>query len=110
MSVIKRTFLITTSSQTILDDTNAIPPGLSQPPLDSQLSQIIFSSQEVKTVAQNLHLGKASRPNWLSNGILHELANEISVPHRSSFNQSLKSGIVSTSFKESNVCSKPKKC
>ena len=47
-------------SQTILDDTDAILNDLSQPPLDSQLSQIILPPQEVKLDLQCLPLGKAS--------------------------------------------------
>ena len=86
-------------SQTILDDNNAIHviPDLPQPPLDSQLSQIILTPQ-VKSVLQILPLGKASGPNGLSNRILCELVNETSVPYFSFFNQSLQSGIVPASY------------
>ena len=91
-------------SQTILDDTNAVLHNLPQPPLDSQLSQLILTPQEVKFVLQFFSLGKASRPNGLSNRILRELAHEIYVPYCSFFNQSLQSGIAPASYKESNVC------
>ena len=96
-------------SQTILDDTNAVLPDLPQLPLDSQLNQIILTPQEVKFVLQFFSIGKASRPNGLSNRILRELANEIYVPYCSFFNQSLQSGIVPASYKESNVCPISKK-
>ena len=39
-------------SQTILDDTKGILLDLSQPPLDSQLSQIRLTPQDVKYVLQ----------------------------------------------------------
>ena len=70
----KQTFLITTSKVIQYSMTlNAILPGLPQPPLESQLSQIISTPQEIKSILQNLPLGKASGLNGLSNRILHEL-------------------------------------
>ena len=55
-----------------------------------------------------LPVGKASCPDGLSNRVLRELSKELSVPYCSLFNQSLRVGIVPSSYKEANVCPVPK--
>ena len=47
-------------------------------------------------------------PNGLSNRILRELSQELSAPYRSLFNQSLRTNLVPSSYKEANVCPVPK--
>ena len=73
------------------------------------LSNIILSPLEVESVLKTLPIAKASGPNGLSNRILRELSEELSIPYCSLFNQSLRAGIVPSSFKEANVCPVPKK-
>ena len=96
-------------SQTILDDTNAIFPDLPLIHLHSELTSIILTPLEVKSIIKSLPIGKASGPNGLSNRILRELASEVSIPYCCLFNQSLRTGIVPTQYKEANVCPIPKK-
>ena len=55
--------------------------------LNSHLDSIVFTRLEVVSVFKSLVVGKASGPNGLSNRILHELPNELSIPFRSLFNQ-----------------------
>ena len=96
-------------SQTILDDTNAILPDLPLIHLHSELTSIVLTPLEVKSILKYLPIGKASGPNGLSNRILRELASEVSIPYCCLFNQSLSTGIVPTQYKEANVCPIPKK-
>ena len=96
-------------SQTILDDTNAILPDLPLIHLHSELTSIVLTPLEVKSILKSLPIGKASGPNGLSNRILRELASEVSIPYCCLFNQSLSTGIVPTQYKEANVCPIPKK-
>ena len=64
---------------------------------------------EVESVLKTLPLAKATGPNGLSNRILRELSKELSIPYCFLFNQSLRAGIVPSSYKEANVCPVPKK-
>lgn len=96
-------------TQTILDDKDAILPNLSLPVLNLQLDNIILTPLEVEAILKILPIGKASGPDGMSNRILRELACELSVPLCSLFNQSLRTGLIPTSFKEANVCPVPKK-
>ena len=95
-------------SQTLLDENNATLPDLVPSVVRSQLNSISFSPLEVESILKTLAVGKASGPNALSNRILREIASEISFPFCSLFNQSLRTGIVPTSYKEANVCPVPK--
>ena len=95
-------------SQTLLDENNASLPDLVPSVVRSQLNSISFSPLEVESILKTLAVGKASGPNALSNRILREIASEISFPFCSLFNQSLRTGIVPTSYKEANVCPVPK--
>ena len=96
-------------SQTILDDTNAILPDLPLIHLQSELTRIVLTPLEVKSILQSLPIGKASGPNGLGNRILRELASEVSVPYCCLFNQSLRTGTVPIKYKKANVCPVPKK-
>ena len=68
-----------------------------------------MSPLEVESVLKTLPLTKATGPNDLSNRILRELSKELSILYCSLFNQSLRAGIVPSSYKEANVCPVPKK-
>ena len=57
---------------------------------------------------KTLPVAKAADPDGLSNRVLRELSKELSVPYCSLFNQSLRMGIVPSSYKEANVCPIPK--
>ena len=72
------------------------------------LNSIILSSLEVESVLKSLPIAKASGRDGLSNRVLRELSKELSVPYCSLFNQSLRVGIVPSSYKEANVCPVPK--
>ena len=96
-------------SQTTLDDTNAFLPDLPLIHIQSELTSIVLTPLEVKSILKFLPIGKASGPNGLGNRILRELASEVSVPYCCLFNQSLRTGTVPTQYKEANVCPVPKK-
>ena len=57
-------------SQTILDDSNAIPPELPPPTYNTQLDRIVITPLEVESILKTLKLGKASGPNGLNNRVL----------------------------------------
>ena len=63
-------------------------------PVEETLSSITLTPNEV---------GKASRPDGISNRIIRELAVEISLPICSLFNQMLHNGEVPDCFKEANA-------
>lgn len=69
----------------------------------------MLAPAEVESILKILTVGKASGPNGLSNRILRELSCELSSPLCSLFNQSLRTGMVPTLYKEANVCPVPKK-
>ena len=96
-------------SQTLLDDTNSILPDISISNVQSELSSIILTPLEVQSILKSLPSGKASGPNGLGNCILRELSSEIAAPYCCLFNQSLRTGIVPSDYKEANVCPVPKK-
>ena len=96
-------------SQTILDETNAVPPDIAPPDLNSELTNIVLTPLEVESVLKTLTVGKASGPNGLSNRVLKELSVQLSIPFCSLFNQSLQTGFLPSFYKEANVCPVPKK-
>ena len=69
----------------------------------------MFTRIEIESVLKSLVVDKASGPNGLSNRILRELSNELSIPFCSLFNQSLRSGTLPAQYKEANVCPVQKK-
>ena len=77
--------------------------------LYSHLESIVLTRIEVESALKSLAVGKASGPNGLSNRILRELSKELSIPFRSFFNQSLRSGAFPTQNKEANICPVPRK-
>ena len=84
-------------------------PSSTSPAYHTQLNSIILTPLEVESTLQTLKVGKASGPNGLNNRILRELSSQLASPFCSLFNQSLRSGIMSASYKEANVCPVPKK-
>ena len=96
-------------SQTILDETNAVPPDIAPPDLNSELTNIVLTPLEVESVLKTLTVGKASGPNGLSNRVLKELSVQLSIPFCSLFNQSLQTVFLPSFYKEDNVCPVPKK-
>ena len=95
--------------QTVLNDANAYLPDLPSPSYTTQLNSIILTPFEVESVLQTLKIGKASGPDGISNRILKELSHELSSPYCSLFNQSLRSGIFPSPYKDANVSPVPKK-
>ena len=96
-------------SQSDLDDRNAPLPAILPTKIESELSRIVLTADEVESILKILPVGKATGPNGLSNRILRELSRELSYPYCSLFNQSLSTGHVPRSFKEANVSPVPKK-
>ena len=78
--------------------------------LVSRLNNITLTHDEVKVVLKSLPLGKAAGPDGVSNRILKELADIISLPFFDLFNQSLALGEVPESWKRSDVTPVPKSC
>ena len=68
----------------------------------------MFTTEEVKAVLRTLSVGKAVGPDGSSNRILRELANELSTPLASFFNQSVHQGDVPVCFKIAHVCPVPR--
>ena len=87
-------------SQTILDETNAVPPDITLPDLNSELTNIVLTPLEVESVLKTLTVGKASGPNGLSNRVLKELSVQLSISICSLFNQSLQTGFCHLSIKK----------
>ena len=96
-------------SQSDLDDRNAPLPAILPTKIESELSSIVLTADEVESILKILPVGKATGPNGLSNRILRELSRELSYPYCSLFNQSLSTGHVPRSYKEANVSPVPKK-
>ena len=89
--------------QTLLDERNAEIPDIHSYPVDSPLSNIVLTSDEVESVLKSLPVGKAVGPDGISNRVLKELSREISPALCGFFNQSLHTGIVPDSFKQAYV-------
>ena len=73
-----------------------------------ELSDIVVTSDDVESVLKALPICKASGPDRINNCILREMAQELSSPLCSLFNQSLSLGIVPDIWKEAHVCPIPK--
>ena len=67
------------------------------------LTNINFTSLEVKSVLESLQLGKSSRPDGINNRILKELSSPLSRPLSHLFNYSMSKGIFPDIWKEANV-------
>ena len=96
-------------SQSFLNDKDVHLPAILPTSVTSDLNSIILTTDEVESVLKILPVGKATGPNGLSNRILRELSQELSTPYCSLYNQSLRTGLVPSSYKEANVCPVPKK-
>ena len=86
--------------QTLLDERNAEIPDIHSYPVDSPLSNIVLTSDEVESVLKSLSVGKAVGPDGISNRVLKELSREISPALCGFFNHSLHTGIVPDCFKQ----------
>ena len=89
--------------QTLLNERNAEIPDIHSYPVDSPLSNIVFTSEEVESILKSLPVGKAVGPDGISNQVLKELSREISRALCGFFNKSLYTGIVPDSFKQAYV-------
>ena len=67
------------------------------------LTNINFTSLEVKSVLESLQLGKSSGPDGINNRILKELSSPLSRPLCNLFNYSMTKGIFPDIWKEANV-------
>ena len=81
----------------MLDERNAEIPDIHSYPVDSPLSIIVLTSDEVESVLKNLPVGKAVGPDGISNRVFKELSREISPALCGFLNQSLQTGIVQVS-------------
>ena len=59
--------------QTLLDERNAEIHDIHSYPVDSSLSNIVLTSEEVESVLKSLPVGKAVGPDGISNRVLKEL-------------------------------------
>ena len=67
------------------------------------LTDINFTSREVKSVLESLQRGKSSGPDVINNRILKELSPPLSRPLSYLFNYSMSKGIFPDIWKEANV-------
>ncbi|OOY49087.1 hypothetical protein BOV97_13130, partial [Solemya velum gill symbiont] len=89
--------------QTYINETNVNIPTLNQYSGTFVLNYVQFTPLEVHSVLSTLPLGKASGPDGISNRILREAANELSVPLCDLFNKSLDKCIVPKIWKQAHV-------
>ena len=89
----------------VLDDTNAILPDFPLTRFHFKLTKYCSYTFRGRICTQNTANGQGYCSEW----ILRELAREISVPYCNLFNQSLRTGIAPSQYKEANVCPIPKK-
>ena len=90
--------------QTYIDDTDVELPNIANYTVQSDLTLIQLSPNEIETVLKSLPIGKAAGPDGINNRILRELASELSIPFCSLFNQSLRTGVFPNCWKVSHVC------
>ena len=67
--------------------------------MTSDLNSIILTTDDVESVLKILPVGKATGPNELNNRILRELSQELSTSYCFLFNQSLRTGLIPSSYK-----------
>lgn len=88
--------------QTDIDDSNnTLPDDIFLE--NNALSNIVTTPDEVKSVLQNLKLGKSSGPDNINNKLLKELANQLSIPLCDIFNSSLHSSTCPNMWKQAHV-------
>ena len=66
--------------------------------VNEPLSSHVFTTEEVKEILRTLPVGKAVVSDGMSNSIFRKLANELSTPLASLFNQSVHQGDVPVRF------------
>ena len=93
--------------QTLLDDSNAEVPNINCN-VNSILSNLVITPEEVESVLKSLPLGKAVGTDDINNRTLRELAHELSYPVCSLINHSLRLGIFPDIWKDALVCPIPK--
>ena len=89
--------------QTLINDNGIELPDITPHSVHSQLSSLIVTPEEVKSVLKSLPVGKAAGPDGISNRVLRELSVELSNPFCSLFNCSLQTGVFPDTWKLSNV-------
>ena len=86
--------------QTLLDELNAEIPNIPIYPVDTPLSNIDLTLEEVESVLKSLPVSEDVGPDGISNHVLRELRRAISLALCGFFNESLRTGIVSDSFNQ----------
>ena len=89
--------------QTLINDNGVDLPDINPYDVQSQLHSLVITPEEVQTVLKSLHVGKAAGPDGISNRVLRELCNELSIPLCRLFNCSLQTGVFPDNWKLSNV-------
>ena len=96
--------MIVFRDQTLLNDANAdvpeVPIFVSE---EHKLSSLNITALEVKSILENLPLGKDVGRDGINN-ILRELANELADPLSLFYNLSLQNSKVPDDWKEAHVC------
>ena len=89
-------------SQSCLNDNDKEPPQVNKTS-PNDLSSIVTSAEEVKSILETLKIGKASRPECINNFVLKMCALEHSETLPKLFNCSLSQAKVPITWKEANV-------
>ena len=89
-------------SQSCLNDNGKEPPQVHKT-IPNDLSSIVTSAEEVKSILETLKIGKASGPDSINNYVLKMCAVELSEPLSKLFNCSLSQAKVPITWKEANV-------
>ena len=96
------------TAQTVINDQNVDVPDVTDRNVISELSTIVLTADEVKSVLKSLPVGKASGPDGISNRVLKELADQLAMPLSLLFNQSIEDGKIPADWKEAYVSPVPK--
>ena len=78
-------------------------PNLDTLPSNSIISDILFTSEEVKTKIDNLKSSNSAGPDNLSSKLLKTFSNVLSEPLAVIFNKSMSSGIVPQDWRDGNI-------
>ena len=89
-------------NQSCLNDNGKEPPQVDKL-IPNDLSSIVTSAEEVKSILETLKIGKASGPDCINNYVLKMCAVELSEPLSKLFNCSLSQAKVPITWKEANV-------
>ena len=96
------------TAQTVINDQNVDVPDVTDRNVISELSIVVLTADEVKSVLKSLPVGKASGPDGISNRVLKELADQMAMPLSLLFNQSIEDGKIPADWKEAYVSPVPK--